>query len=166
VLAEYNAATVLGVETTEYWPTHLPRLSGYQEAPIQRPRSRVAEALTALALTAFCSIFLTHSGDQMWDWFQRQLHLRVPSTWQRCAHAAWRALAGYTRGVILAAAANATLVGIALAVLRVPLVLPLILVEFFFSFVPLIGSPVALAVAALASRGVTTAIIVLALIVA
>ena len=38
----------------------------------------------------------------------------------------------------------------------------------FFSFVPLIGSPVALAVAtlvALASRGVTTAIIVLILIV-
>ena len=130
--------------------------------------SRVAEVLTILALAVFCSVFFTHSGDQMWDWFQRQLPTRVRPTWQRCGDAAWRAFAGYTRGVILVAAANATLVGIALAILRVPLVLPLILVEFFFSFVPLIGSPVALAVAtlvALASRGVTTAIIVLILIV-
>jgi hypothetical protein len=52
--------------------------------------------------------------------------------------------------------------------LRVPLVLPLTLLEFVASFIPLIGSPIAMAVAtvvALASRGVTTAVIVLVLIV-
>lgn len=130
--------------------------------------SRAAEVLGVLALAVFCSVFFTHSGDRMWDWFQLQLPERVRPTWRRCGSAAWRAFAGYTRGVILVAAANAILVGIALGILRVPLVLPLVLVEFFLSFVPLIGSPIALAVAtlvALASRGVTTAVIVLALIV-
>lgn len=129
---------------------------------------RAAEVLTVVALAVFCSVFFTHSGEYMWDWFQRQLPEDVRPTWRRCSQAAWHTFAGYTRGVILVAAANATLVGIALAILRVPLVLPLILVEFFFSFIPLIGSPIALAVAtlvALASRGVTTAIIVLVLIV-
>jgi predicted PurR-regulated permease PerM len=104
----------------------------------------------------------------MWAWFERQLPDGNQSTWHRCGSAAWHTFAGYTRGIILVAAANATMVGIALAVLRVPLVLPLILLEFFASFIPLIGSPIAMAVAtliALASRGVTTAVIVIALIV-
>ena len=63
---------------------------------------------------------------------------------------------------------NAVMVGISLYLLKVPLALPLTLLEFFASFVPLIGSPVAMAVAtvvALAGRGVVTAIIVLVLIV-
>lgn len=52
--------------------------------------------------------------------------------------------------------------------LRVPLALPLTLLEFFATFVPLVGSPVALGVAtvvALAGRGPLTALAVLALIV-
>jgi hypothetical protein len=60
------------------------------------------------------------------------------------------------------------MVGIALYLLKVPLALPLTVLEFFASFVPLIGSPVAMAVAtvvALAGRGVVTAVIVLVLIV-
>jgi predicted PurR-regulated permease PerM len=130
--------------------------------------SRAADVLAVLALAVFCSIFFTHSGEHMWQWFERQLPEGVRSTWQRCGSAAWHTFAGYTHGIILVAAANATMVGISLAVLRVPLVLPLILLEFFLSFVPLIGSPIAMAVAtliALASRGVTTAVIVIALIV-
>lgn len=66
------------------------------------------------------------------------------------------------------AATNAILVGIALFVLGVPLALPLTLLEFFAAFIPLVGSPVALAVAtvvALATRGPVVALIVLALIV-
>lgn len=69
---------------------------------------------------------------------------------------------------MIVAATNAALVGIALFALQVPLALPLTLLEFFASFVPLIGSPVAMVVAsvvALAARGPVTAIIVLLLIV-
>jgi predicted PurR-regulated permease PerM len=130
--------------------------------------SRVVDIVAVLALAVFCSIFFTSSGSRMWLWFQTQLPDHVQPTWQRCGSAAWRAFAGYTRGIILVAAANAVMVGIALAVLRVPLVLPLILLEFAASFIPFVGSPIAMAVAtivALAGRGVTTAIIVLVLIV-
>ncbi|PZH14569.1 AI-2E family transporter, partial [Streptomyces sp. NTH33] len=68
----------------------------------------------------------------------------------------------------IVAATNAVLVGAALLVLRVPLALPLMLLEFFATFVPLVGSPVALGVAtvvALAGRGPLIALAVLALIV-
>ncbi|HZU54451.1 MAG TPA: AI-2E family transporter [Actinocrinis sp.] len=130
--------------------------------------SRAVEILTVLALAVFCSIFFTHSGEQMWRWFTVQLPGDTGSTWDRAGRAAWSTFSGYTRGVIIVAATNAVMVGISLYILKVPLALPLTLLEFFASFVPLVGSPVAMAVAtvvALAGRGVVTAIIVLVLIV-
>jgi predicted PurR-regulated permease PerM len=129
---------------------------------------RFVDVAAVLALAVFCAIFFTSSGDRMWRWFQAQLPESTRPTWQRCGSVAWHTFAGYTRGIILVAAANAVLVGIALAVLRVPLVLPLVILEFVASFIPLVGSPIAMAVAtivALAGRGLTTAIVVLVLIV-
>ncbi|MFF4481046.1 AI-2E family transporter [Streptomyces melanosporofaciens] len=130
---------------------------------------RVVEAGTALFLALFCSVFFIHSGDRMWQWFRGQLPERARSPWDRAARAAWTTFAGYTRGIIVVAASNAALVGIALSLLRVPLALPLTLLVFFATFVPLIGSPIALAVAtvvALAGRGPAIAAVVLLLIVA
>ncbi|HET9172997.1 MAG TPA: AI-2E family transporter [Actinospica sp.] len=151
-------------KATAYLKAHRGALLSYALNDV----GKLAEVLTILALAVFCGVYFTHSGDRMWGWFQRRLPEGVRPTWRRCGQAAWRTFAGYTRGVILIAAANATMVGIALAALRVPLVLPLVLLEFLLSFVPLAGSPIALAVAtlvALASRGVTTAVVVLVLIV-
>ncbi|WP_432280528.1 AI-2E family transporter [Streptomyces luomodiensis] len=130
---------------------------------------RVVEALTAAFLALFCSVFFVHSGDRMWHWFRDQLPEGVRPPLDRAARAAWSTFAGYTRGIIVVAASNAALVGVALFVLRVPLALPLTLLVFFATFVPLIGSPIALAVAtvvALAGRGPAVAAVVLLLIVA
>ncbi|WP_369185136.1 AI-2E family transporter [Streptomyces sp. Y1] len=130
--------------------------------------SRVVELVTGLALAVFCSVFFLHSGDRMWRWAESLLPHRARPVWHRAGRAAWRSFAGYTRGVLIVSATNAVLVGIALAVLRVPLVLPLMVLEFAAALVPLIGSPIALAVAALvalATRGPVVALLVLALIV-
>jgi predicted PurR-regulated permease PerM len=130
--------------------------------------TRAVEILTVLALAVFCSIFFTHSGDQMWRWFTTQLPGEARSTWDRVGRTAWHTFSGYARGSIIVAGTNAILVGIALYLLKVPLALPLTVLEFLASFVPLVGSPVAMSVAtvvALAGRGVLTAVIVLVLIV-
>ncbi|MGQ5636076.1 MULTISPECIES: AI-2E family transporter [unclassified Streptomyces] len=131
--------------------------------------TRVIELATGGALALFASVFFIHSGERLWRWMRDQL---LPAgarpAWDRAGWAAWRAFAGYTRGIIIVAATNAVLVGVVLLVLRVPLALPLTLLEFFAAFVPLVGSPVALSVAtvvALAGRGPLTALAVLALIV-
>jgi putative heme transporter len=129
---------------------------------------QAVEVLTVLALAVFCSIFFVHSGEHMWRWFAVQLPEGARSSWDRAGRAAWSTFSGYTRGVIIVAGTNAILVGIALYVLRVPLALPLTVLEFLASFIPLVGSPMALAVAtvvALAARGPVTAGIVLVLIV-
>ncbi|WP_037606225.1 AI-2E family transporter [Streptacidiphilus rugosus] len=130
--------------------------------------TRAVEILTISALGLFCSIFFVHSGERMWDFLGAQLPPTRRDGWLRGGQAAWRTLSGYIRGIIVVAATNAVLVGIALFILRVPLAAPLAVLEFVAAFVPLIGSPVALAVAsavALATQGPITAVIVLALIV-
>lgn len=177
-----------GVDRIEKWlegkpfhvnPSTLTNLQGKLTSYIEAHRTtllnqalngagRIVDVLTVLALAVFCSIFFANSGDRIWHWFQDQLPQSVRPTWRRCGSTAWHTFAGYTRGIILVAAANAIMVGIALEVLRVPLVLPLTILEFVASFIPLVGSPIAMAVAtvvALAGRGMTTAIVVLILIV-
>jgi predicted PurR-regulated permease PerM len=131
--------------------------------------TQVVEALTVVGLGLFCSVFFVYSGDRMWGWSRDQLPVSGRARWDRAGRAAWRAFAGYIRGIILVAGTNAILVGIALFALRVPFAVPLAVLEFIAAFVPLIGSPFALAVAsvvALAARGPITALIVLGLIVA
>ncbi|AJC53484.1 MULTISPECIES: AI-2E family transporter [Streptomyces] len=129
---------------------------------------RLAEVLTVGVLALFCSVFFLHSGARMWLWFGGQLPERGRRPVGTAGRAAWTTFTGYTRGIVLIAATNAVLVGVALFVLGVPLVLPLAVLEFFAAFVPLIGSPVALAVAAvvaLAAKGPLVALLVILLIV-
>ncbi|WP_099907359.1 AI-2E family transporter [Streptomyces sp. TLI_171] len=128
----------------------------------------LVEVVAGAALAVFCAVFFTHSGDRMWGWATALLPARSAPTWRRAGHAAWRTFAGYTRGLFLVAGTNAVLVGVVLAVLGVPLAVPLAGLEFLAALVPLVGSPIALAVAslvALATRGPVTALLVLALIV-
>ncbi|WP_314617772.1 AI-2E family transporter [Streptomyces stackebrandtii] len=128
----------------------------------------VVAVLATLALALFSAVFFIHAGDRQWAWFQDQLPRSVRGRVGIAGRAAWRTFTGYTHGIVLVAATNAVLVGLALWLLGVPLAVPLALLEFVAAFVPLIGSPIALAVAAvvaLASQGPLVAAIVIALIV-
>ncbi|MFF8395651.1 AI-2E family transporter [Streptomyces sp. NPDC016172] len=130
--------------------------------------SRLVEVLTVLALALFCAVFFTHSGEKQWQWLCGQLPERARQRFAVGAGAAWQTFTGYTHGILLVAATNAVLVGIALFALGVPLAVPLALLEFLAAFIPLIGSPIALAIAAvvaLASEGPLIALVVVALIV-
>ena len=73
------------------------------------------------------------------------------------------------RGVALIAVVDAVLIGIALAVIGVPLVLPLMVLVFLGAFIPLVGAVVSGAIAALValiSNGVVDAALVVAAVVA
>ncbi|MFB8060476.1 AI-2E family transporter [Kitasatospora purpeofusca] len=129
---------------------------------------RLVEVGTGAALAVFMSVFFLHSGDRMWQWTASQFPAAAGEHLDRGGRVAWRTFAGYTRGIFVVAATNAVMVGIALYFLDVPLALPLTVLEFFASFVPLVGSPIAMLVAsvvALAARGPVIAIVVLLLIV-
>lgn len=146
-------------------------LSSHRSALISTAVSgvgRLVEVVTVFVLALFCSVFFLHSGDRQWEWFCDQLPRTARARVATAGRAAWRTFTGYTHGIILVAGTNAVLVGLALFALGVPLALPLALLEFFAAFIPLIGSPIALAVAAvvaLAAKGPIVAAVVLVLIV-
>jgi predicted PurR-regulated permease PerM len=146
-------------------------LSGNGSTIIARTLSgagTVLEVLTGLALAVFSSVFFLIGGEGIWQWVVSLTPRKSHAVVNRAGSAAWSTFAGYTRGIIVVAASNAVLVLIVLIVLRVPLALPLSLLVFFGTFIPIIGAPVALlvaAVVAVASRGPVVALIVVALVV-
>ena len=127
------------------------------------------EVVAAAVLSLVFAFFFIRDGDLLIRWGVDQLddHLRAPA--RRMGRAAWSTLAGYLRGLTALAAFNAVATAIGLAVIGVPLFLSLAVVEFFFSFVPIVGSIAAGALAAtvaLSSGGLADALLVVALAVA
>jgi putative heme transporter len=123
----------------------------------------LAGALLALVMT----FFLVHDGERVWRFWIR---MTPPDERERMAWfgaAAWRVLSAYVRGVVLVAFVDAVFIALALALIGVPLVLPLAVLTFLAAFVPLVGAVVAGAVAALVAlvfEGWVAALLVLAAI--
>ncbi|MFC5995466.1 AI-2E family transporter [Pseudonocardia hispaniensis] len=81
----------------------------------------------------------------------------------------WRTLMGFIHTQAIVALIDAVCIGIGLVIVGVPLALPLAVITFLGGFVPIVGAFVAGALAvlvALVSNGFTTALVVLAIVVA
>ncbi len=82
---------------------------------------------------------------------------------------AWHVLSGYVRVQVLVAAVDATLIGLGLVLLGVPLALSLGVITFLFSFIPIAGAVIAGVLAvlvALVTNGFGTAVLVLVVVLA
>jgi len=126
-----------------------------------------ATLFTGAILALFCAIFFLASGERMWAWCLQQLPGTARDRWEVASRAAWATFQGYARATVLVAASNAALVAAALLILRVPLALPLALLVFLASFIPIVGGAFSLGVAALvtlATRGPVIALVVVVLI--
>ncbi len=125
----------------------------------------VVEVFAGFALAIFSAVCFLSGGSKIWDWIVELFPRRSQDRLDGAGLVAWRSFAGYTRGIIIVAAANAIFVCVLLLILKVPLAVPLALLVFFGTFIPLIGAPVAMVVSvvvALAARGPIIALVVLA----
>jgi predicted PurR-regulated permease PerM len=114
----------------------------------------------------FGVIFFLLTPNKIWDWFVGWLPERVEEPVNISGRLAWGSISGYTRGIVIIAFADATLVFIGLTILQVPLAPALSAVVFLGAFIPVIGAPVATffaAVVALAERGPVIALLVIIL---
>ncbi|MDP4015285.1 MAG: AI-2E family transporter [Candidatus Nanopelagicales bacterium] len=122
--------------------------------------------ITAGSVFLFATIFFMTSGESIWRWLLSWVPERARAATDISGQLAWRTLAGYTRGVVVVAIADAALVFIGLLILKVPLAPALAAVVFLGAFIPVIGAPIATllaAVVALATEGLVTAILVVVL---
>jgi predicted PurR-regulated permease PerM len=128
----------------------------------------IVEGFTGFALAIFASVFFLLGGREIWAWMVGLFPVRQRGRIDGVGQVAWGSFAGYTRGIVIVAFVNAVLVLFGLLILSVPLAFPLALLVFLFSFIPLIGAPIATAIAAvvaLAARGPLIALAVIVLIV-
>jgi putative heme transporter len=127
----------------------------------------VVEGITALILAVVLLFFFVKDGAQIVDWFIARTPETQRDTVRATGARGWVALSGFVRGTAAVALIDAVGIGLGLIIVGVDLWLPLTVLVFFGGFVPVIGATVTgilAALVALASDGLTAALIVGAIV--
>ena len=126
------------------------------------------EVVAGLLLTLVLVFFFVKDGEKICAFGLQQVRLEHRDLVRALGRRVWEAIGGYVRGTALVALADATIIGVGLLLIGVPLVLPLALLVFFGAFFPLIGAVLAGTVAvlvALVSGGPADALLTLGVVV-
>jgi len=137
-------------------------VSGVLDEPATAARL-AAEVVGGAFLALATLFFLLKDGPEMWAWTLQRIEPVRRAAVDAAGRASLDSVQGWLRGVAITGVADGVLIGGALAVLGIPAALPLGVITFFAAFFPIVGATVAGAIAvgiALASEGVTSAIIV------
>ncbi|MFC9996493.1 AI-2E family transporter [Nocardia sp. NPDC127526] len=129
----------------------------------------IGHLFTGTFLTLFILIFFLYGGDQIWEFCTRIIPKRNRERVRTAGRLGFGTLTGFVRATVLVALVDAIGIGAGLAILSVPLALPLASLVFIGAFIPIIGSFMAGAVAvfiALMTKGLVTALIVLGITIA
>jgi putative heme transporter len=127
------------------------------------------QAIAALTLAIVLLFFFVKDGEQIVAWLLSRTPVDHQETMRAVGRRAWTALAGFVRGTAAVALIDAIGIGVGLAIVGVPLVLPIAVLVFLGGFIPVIGAFVTglLAVlVALAAGGLQQALIVFAIVLA
>jgi predicted PurR-regulated permease PerM len=129
----------------------------------------VGEVAAGFFLTLFTLFFFLRDGGEIWRFLCRLLPgpARVPTA--RAGHYSWHTLVSYVHATVLVAFVDAIGIGTGVAILRVPLALPLAALVFLGAFIPVVGATVTGVVAvlvALVTVGPVKALIVLGVVIA
>jgi putative heme transporter len=127
------------------------------------------EAVAGVFLLIVILYFLLKDGARIWQFAIRPLDGRRRDRAERIGDRAVDVLGGYVRGTAVIALVDAVVIGIALAILGVPLALPLAVVVFVGAFIPLVGATIAgvlAALVALVANGPLIALIVVGVVIA
>jgi predicted PurR-regulated permease PerM len=129
----------------------------------------IGETATESLLVLFILIFFLHGGAGIWQFLLGVVPDDVRTRVDVAGRRGIAALVSYVRATAVVAVVDGVAIGIGLAVLGVPLAVPLAALVFLGAFVPIIGALLAGGAAvliALVANGPVTALIVLGIIIA
>lgn len=130
--------------------------------------SAATQVVTGTLLGVVVLFYFLKDGDRIWSFFLRPFGGARLRRGQRIGRTGVRVLGGYVRGTAIIALADAVVIGIGMAVLQVPLALPLSVIIFVGGFIPLIGATIAGVLAvlvALVSNGPVAALVLAAIVI-
>ncbi|MGN2635282.1 AI-2E family transporter [Nocardia takedensis] len=128
----------------------------------------IGHILTGTFLTLFILIFFLYGGDQIWHFVTRIVPTPHRERVRVAGQLGFGTLVGFVRATVVVAGVDAIGIGAGLAILGVPLALPLASLVFISAFIPIIGAFLAGFIAvfiALVTKGLVTALIVLGIII-
>lgn len=130
--------------------------------------SATASFFTGLALMIVVLFFFLKDGPRIWEFLLRPFTGASYERARRIGDKTVDVFGGYIRGTSIVAAADALGIGIGLAILQIPLALPLAVIVFLTAFIPLVGATAAgilAALVALVTHGPLAALIVVGIVV-
>jgi len=122
---------------------------------------------TAGAAAIFVLLFLLLQPNVMFGWIKGWIPERNREVVSTSMMIGWLAFSQYSRGILLVAASNAIIVTIVLLIMGVPFAIPLGVIVFFGTFIPYIGAPIAMFLAAFVAfvtNGIVAGLLVVVLI--
>lgn len=131
--------------------------------------SAAANFITGLVLMIVVLFFFMKDGPKIWEFLLRPFTGSSYERAQRVGHKGVEVLGGYVRGTAIIAAVDAVGIGVALAIIQVPLALPLAVIVFLTAFIPIVGATAAgilAALVALVANGPVAALIVILVVIA
>ncbi|MFQ6396519.1 AI-2E family transporter [Nocardia sp. KC 131] len=131
--------------------------------------STATSAIVALVLVLTLTFFFIKDGPRFLPWLHNTLGNRTGRHLEEVLNRIWGTLGGFIRTQALVSLIDAVFIGAGLVILGVPLALVLAVITFIGGFIPIVGAFVAGALAvlvALVANGLTTALIVLGIIIA
>ncbi|SHW80868.1 putative permease [Mycobacteroides abscessus subsp. abscessus] len=129
----------------------------------------LTEIITGMLLVLFTLIFLLHGGRDIYAFVTKIVPASVRERVRDAGRAGFGSLIGYVRATFVVALVDAVGIGTGLAIMGVPLALPLASLVFLGAFVPLVGAVLTgfvAVVVALIAKGWIYALIALGLIIA
>ncbi|GAA4914896.1 AI-2E family transporter [Nesterenkonia rhizosphaerae] len=130
--------------------------------------STATNITVGLVLALFTLIFFLADGRKIWDFMVTFAPRKHRPAIHGAGRRGWGALGTYMRVQVLVAAVDAIGIGVGAAILGVPLALPITVLVFIGSFVPVVGAVLTGAVAvllALVAEGFITALLMLGVVV-
>lgn len=127
-----------------------------------------SEILTGALLTLFLLIFFLYGGDQIWRFSVGAVPAASRDRVWRAGIAGFGTLVGYVRATVAVAFVDACGIGVGLAILQVPLALPLASLVFLGAFIPIVGALISGSLAvlvALITQGWIAAVVALAIVI-
>jgi putative heme transporter len=155
------SAAQLGEYTTRIWDS-LRKNAGSIGSGVFGAASTAGEFLAGAGVALFATIFFLYDGQGIWRWVASLFPGSARAHVDQAGALSWQALSGYARGTVLIAAIDAIGIGLGVWLLGVPLAGPIAVLVFFGSFIPIVGATLSGLVAvlvALATEGVTTALL-------
>jgi predicted PurR-regulated permease PerM len=129
----------------------------------------VTEIVTGALLVLFTLIFVLHGGRNIYAFVTQIFPEHVRERVRDAGRSGFHSLIGYVRATFLVALVDAVGIGTGLAIMGIPLALPLASLVFLGAFIPLVGAVVAgflAVIVALIAKGLVYALITLGLIIA